>query len=148
MAPNLKVRQSHFYTNASYFAIRPLFPRYVFARFGANLISKVRYTRGVHSIVDFGDGPVMVADEVIESIRSRILADGFVKLGEEFKSGDKVFIKSGPLKNLEGVFDKDLKASKRVMILLTSVNYDGRLIVERDVVQKAICTPKGSALSH
>lgn len=138
LAPKLKERRFHPYTSAPTYAIKPLFPGYIFARFKPGLLSKVHYTRGVHSVVSFGDAPVTVEDEVIEAIRSRIAEDGFVRIGEELKPGDRVLIKSGPLKNLRGVFERELKASERVMILLTSVKYQSRLTVERNVVQKVV----------
>lgn len=52
---------------------RPLFPRYVFARFDLDsLYRPVRSTRGVHSLVRFGDEPVTVTDADIEIIRYQL----------------------------------------------------------------------------
>ncbi len=138
LAPRLKERRFHPYTGAPTHVVKPLFPGYIFALFKPALLGKVHYTRGVHSVVSFGGEPVTVEDDVIEAIRARVCEDGFVRVGEELKPGDKVLIKSGPLKNLSGVFERELKASERVSILLTSVNYQSRLTVERDAIQKVV----------
>jgi transcriptional antiterminator RfaH len=138
LAPKLKERRFNPYTGAPFYIIKPLFPSYIFARFKPELLGKVHYTRGVRRVVSFGDVPVTVEDQVIEAIRARTLEDGFVRIGEELKPGDRVLIKSGPLKNLSGVFERELKASERVTILLTSVTYQSRMTVERNIVQKEI----------
>lgn len=55
--------------------VRSLFPRYVFIRFELEcLLRSVRSTRGVHSLVRFGDEPVNVTDADIEIIRLQLLA--------------------------------------------------------------------------
>jgi transcriptional antiterminator RfaH len=116
---------------------KPLFPRYVFARFEVNsFLSKVRYTRGVHSIVSIGHDPAPVDDEVINTIQLRIGQNGFVKTEEELASGDRIMIQDGSLKGLVGIFERGIKASDRVMILLTAINYQSHLIIERDRIKK------------
>jgi transcriptional antiterminator RfaH len=138
LAPKLKERRFQPYTGAPTYVVKPLFPGYIFALFKPALLGKIHYTRGVHSVVSFGESPVTVEDEVIAAIRARVREDGFVHVGEELKPGDKVLIKSGPLKNLSGVFERELKASERVSILLTSVKFQSRLTVERDAIQKVV----------
>lgn len=62
---------------------------YIFAQFKVHgLYHKVRFTRGVYSVVRFGQGP----EEVIMLIRSNIKEDGFVRIDEEIKPGDRVAI--------------------------------------------------------
>jgi len=118
--------------------VKPLFPRYIFARFDASRgLHKVLFTRGVHSIVSFGGQPVPVDSETIEIIRSRVGSDGFVRLEDEFELGDAVMIKDGQFKGLTGVFNGKLKGTDRVMILLTAVKYHVSVVVGGDLVQKA-----------
>ncbi|HZB45128.1 MAG TPA: transcription termination/antitermination NusG family protein, partial [Pyrinomonadaceae bacterium] len=113
-----------------------LFPRYIFARFVArNFLHKVSYTRGVHSIVSFGGRPTPVDDAIISLIRSHTDADGYAPLGEELKAGDKIVVKNGSLAKLVGVFERRLKGTDRVMILLTTVSYQVRVILEREQVR-------------
>ncbi|HJQ21034.1 MAG TPA: transcription termination/antitermination NusG family protein [Gemmatimonadaceae bacterium] len=62
----------------------PLFPRYVFIGHGEGRdIRSVRSTRGVHSVVQFGDRPLRVPQAVIDEVRARMDANGVVHLDAE-----------------------------------------------------------------
>lgn len=116
---------------------KPLFPRYIFARFEVDrLLHKIWYTRGVQSVLGFGEGPVSIADELIDLIKSKVGGDGFVRMKEELKPGDKVIIKEGPLRTFMGVFEREVKSTDRVIILLNAVKYQARVMVERNGVEK------------
>jgi transcriptional antiterminator RfaH len=136
-SPRMKERRAHPFTGAPIAVSRPLFPRYIFARFTAHtLLHKVWYTRGVQSVVGFADGPVVIDDDIIRLIQARVDVDGFVKIGEEFQSGDAVQIKDGPFKSFTGVFERKVKDSDRVMILLTTINYQGRIMIDSQQLAK------------
>lgn len=136
-APRIKERRINPFNGVSTFVTRPLFPRYIFARFSLQaLLHKIIFTRGVASVVSFGGHPVPVADEIIEVIQLQVGEDGCVKIGETFKSGDRVMIKEGPLKNFVGIFEREFNQSERVRLLLTTVNYQTHLEVERHFVKK------------
>ena len=45
-------------------------------------------------------------------------------------------IGNGPLRDVVGVFQHDIKGTDRVAILLTAINYQGRVIIEKDLVKK------------
>jgi len=116
---------------------KPLFPRYIFARFDlSQLFNKVNYTRGVQNVVSFGGYATPVEDGIIELIRAQIGEDGFVSLFEEFATGNKVKINFGPLKNLEGVFESGIKDTDRVRILLDTVSYQSHVVIEREMIEK------------
>lgn len=120
-------------------SVRPLFPRYVFARFVAGeMLHKVNFTRGVHGVVCFGGSPVPVDDEVISLLESGRDLDGLFKVREEFEVGDRIEIKHGHFQGLAGIFEKHLKDSDRVSILLTTVTYQGRIQVDRWSVGKVL----------
>jgi transcriptional antiterminator RfaH len=56
----------------------PLFPGYLFAKFHFGEQQRaVSYARGVQKIVKFGDTPAIVAEDIIDAIRSRV-RDGYV----------------------------------------------------------------------
>ncbi|MDT7540863.1 MAG: transcriptional antiterminator RfaH [Acidobacteriota bacterium] len=135
--PRLRdARRNQFTGAVSYFS-KPMFPRYIFAKFNVvNLLHKICHTRGVHSVVCFGGAPVSIEDEIITLLQARVGEDGYLKLGEELKCGDKVVITDGPLKDFAGVFERDMEDSERVMVLLTTISYQGRLCVERGLVRK------------
>jgi transcriptional antiterminator RfaH len=117
-------------------SIKPLFPRYIFARFAFdNLFSKVRFTRGVHSVVSLGDIPAPVDDRVIEIITAQIDQDGFVRIGEEIKPGTKVLIQAGTFKGLTGIFERETSAAGRIKILLDSVYYQAHVEIDKQLVK-------------
>lgn len=134
-----KIRERRFGGNASKpsSAVKPLFSRYLFARFDiSESLHKVCFTRGVHSVVSFGERPSPVADEVVELIRSRKGEDNLVRVGEELRAGDRVMINSGPLKNFVGVFEGTMRDRDRVSILLSAMSYQSHVLIERDAVKK------------
>jgi transcriptional antiterminator RfaH len=134
----LKTRRFNEFTGAPTYITQPLFPRYLCAKFNAReQLSKIRFTRGVHNVVCFGDNPALVDQNIVDIIRERIDEKGFVKTNDELKPGDKVVIGAGPLRNLIGIFEHQIKGSDRISILLTAIEYQGRLVVNRDLVQRA-----------
>jgi transcriptional antiterminator RfaH len=128
-------RFNQFSDEPSYF-IKPLFPGYLFARFALNnLLQKVRYTRGVHSIVSIGNAPASVDDSVIEIIAAQIDDAGFVKTGADLEPGAKVLIQAGPFKGLTGIFEREASAADRIKILLDCVCFQAHVEVEREHVK-------------
>ena len=136
-APKLKETRINEFSRQLNWVVGPLFPGYIFAHFRAgSLYHKVCYTRGVHSVVSFGNFPTPVEDEVISIVRSQIGQDGYVRMGEQFEPGDEVTIKAGPLKDFVGIFEREIKNADRVMILLKTINYQAHVEVERSLVKK------------
>lgn len=134
----LRTRRYNQFTGAPTYLAQPLFPRYLFAKFNAReQLPKIRFTRGVHTVVCFGDNPAPVNDDIIDIIRERIDENGFVKANDELKPGDKVVISAGPLRNLVGIFERQVKGSDRITVLLTAIEFQGRLVVDRNLVQRA-----------
>ena len=133
-----KSRRFNQFTGAPTYLTQPLFPRYLFAKFNAReQLPKIRFTRGVQNVVCFGENPAPVDEDIIDIIRSRIDENGFVKTNDELRPGDKVVIRAGPLRDLMGIFERQVKGSDRITILLTAIEYQGRLVVERELVQRA-----------
>lgn len=136
--PKLKTRRHNEFTGMPTYITQPLFPRYLFAKFNARTqLSKILFTRGVHNVVSFGDNPACVSEEIIDVIRARIDQNGVVKDSNDLKPGDRVVISAGPLRNLMGIFEREVKGSDRIMILLTAIGYQGHLVVERDLIRRA-----------
>jgi transcription antitermination factor NusG len=78
----------------------------------------------------------VVNEEIINLLKSRVGEDGFVRMNCELRPGDKVVIKAGPLRNLVGVFDAKCKEHERVFILLTTVSFQSRVVIDEDLVTK------------
>jgi transcriptional antiterminator RfaH len=137
LAPRFKDRRRNLYTGEVTLHVKPLFPSYIFAKFIANdLYQKVRYTRGIRRLVSFGDSPTVVDEEIIAIIQSRIGEDGFARINEDLKPGDKLIINDGCLKTFAGIFEREVNSADRVRILLLAVSYQAHIEIERDMVKK------------
>ena len=135
--PKVRECRHNPYTGKTTYIVKPFFPRYIFARFCAgDLFHKIRFTRGIHSIVSFGDSPTPVDDQLLNAIKARVDGEGYVRLGEELQAGDEVTIKSGLLRNFSGVFERYMKEGDRVMILLEAVSYQAHLVIERQMIER------------
>jgi transcriptional antiterminator RfaH len=125
------------YTGEPIYTVKPFFPRYIFARFKVeDLFHKVRFTRGVSEIVTFGDYPSAIDDDIINIIKSQIGDDGLVRIGEKLRPGDRVMLNNGPLKNFTGIFKWEMKDASRVMILLETVSYQARVVVNKQLLRR------------
>lgn len=135
--PKLKTVRTLNFTGRTIQVIEHMFPRYIFARFNAEtMLHKVRFTRGVRNVVMIGDVPARVENEIIAVLRSRMSPDGLIAYQDEFDEGDEVYLKAGPFKGFTGVFNSRLTGSDRVMILLDTVRFQGRLIIDKDLIEK------------
>jgi transcriptional antiterminator RfaH len=102
------------------------------------MFHKVRFTRGVRSVISFGAGPAQVDDEVINIVRSRVEEDGFVRIRQDLEPGDEVRVKEGPLRDFIGIFERDMNCNDRVMILLKTINYQAHFEIESSLIEKTI----------
>jgi transcriptional antiterminator RfaH len=117
---------------------KTLFPGYFFARFSPiELLDAVRYTPGVLRVVGSGRIPVVVAPEIISSIRARIHPDGFIRLKSRgFQPGDQVTIEQGPLEGLMGRVERESDDQERVTILLAELLH-ARVSVAKECLRNA-----------
>jgi transcription elongation factor/antiterminator RfaH len=135
LAPRVR-EVRHTASNARTYVAVPLFPSYLFARFdAASLLVKVRLTRGVHSVVGFGEYATPIDEAIVELIRGRIGEDGFVRI-EEPNAGDSVKVVEGPLRALTGIF-QCRRSQDRAMILLTLFGAHVQVQVPMAAVRKA-----------
>ena len=113
----------------------PLFPGYLFSKFNRdNQFRLVSYAEGVAKVVTFGENPAVVDEEVIDSIKAR-MQNGFVVLQpQSFRSGDAVRIQDGPLAGIQAVFEKELTGTERIALLLKTVSYQARVLIDRNYV--------------
>ena len=140
LTPKVRVNKYNKFTNKLTRMPKHMFPSYIFGRFRFNAeYHRVRFTRGVQSVVTFAGTPTPVEDEIIDLVRSRIGQDGFVKTIEELeelKAGDQVINKDDDFKDFCGVFDREMQDSERVRILLNTVNFQAHIVVDRALVRK------------
>ena len=75
---------------------------------------------GIIRVVSFDDKPAVVPDQLIDLLRQTV-EECIAKSDEvnsDFKKGDPVIVREGPLAGYRGVFDLNLPGSKRVKIML------------------------------
>jgi transcriptional antiterminator RfaH len=120
---NPKLKLKKFKNNRFLEVVETLFPCYLFAYFEKDKYSHlITYTRGVRYIVGKSN-PVLVRDEVISSIKEGMGEDNIIVMKTpQFKQGDHVSVREGPLKEFRGIFEREVKGPERVMILLSTLN--------------------------
>lgn len=135
--PKIKERRYNSFTGLPIILKSPLFPGYIFARFKINeLFHKIRYTRGIREVVNINGTPIPIEEKVMALIQSKINNDGLVDISEEPKPGDKVKVMTGPFKDFTGLFENRVNAGERIRILLENVNYQVRVEINSDIVEK------------
>jgi transcriptional antiterminator RfaH len=149
LTPRLQVNKVNEFTGKVTHIARPLFPGYIFSRFKYNdVFHRVRYTRGVHSLVSFNNTPAVLDDEIVELMRMQIGKDGFVKTLDQLEPGDEVIINNGRFQNFRGVFESGISDSDRVRILLDTVSFQAHIVVDRAAVKKVSSVKRAPAPSR
>ena len=114
--------------------ISPLFAGYLFAQFSLQqLYHKVRYTRGVKSVLGNNNCIWTIDNTKVDDIKSRE-KNGVVllkKREKNFEKGDKIIIDEGDFDGWEGIFYEELPDRERAIIMLTNVSFSSRLIVPK-----------------
>lgn len=101
---------------------RPFFPGYLFVRVDLEQLGQnaLRWTPGVHGLVQFGDNPAIVPERFIQELKKRLIqiqAQGSLP-PDGIKQGERVRIIHGPLAGYEAIFDRQLDGQERVRVLL------------------------------
>ena len=116
---------------------KPLFPNYIFGNFDIDQdYNLVRWARGVKRILSFGGNFTPVSGEVIELIKKRTDSNGIVKKTCHFEPNDLVRIKSGPLKDLLGIFDRWVSDNERVRVLMNLIGYQPAVEIHYSMIEK------------
>jgi len=117
--------------------LKPLFPNYIFGKFDLDLnYPLVRWARGVKKVLGFGEYPTPVSGEAVEIIKERTDTHGIVRLRCHYQTNDLIRIKSGPLKNLLGIFESWVSDRERVRILLNLVGYQPVVEMHYSMIEK------------
>jgi len=117
--------------------IKAFFPNYIFARFDATVSYRlVNWSRGVAKVIGFGGNPAPLSKEVIGEIKKRVDGDCVVRKALHFRAKDRIIIRSGPLKDLMGIFEQRLSGDGRVRVLLNLLNYDAKVDLHYSQVEK------------
>ena len=119
---------------------KPLFPRYLFARFcPLRYMHLIIYARGVSQIVCSGHTPLPVDVSIIDSIRDRVGPDGVLNLSfDVFQPGDRITVKDCPFSGNTGIFERETDECKRVVILLEAIHYQARVVVDKTYIARGV----------
>lgn len=119
--------------------IEPLFPRYLFIRFDPARLSMgpIRSTRGVVSIVRFGDEIRSIPNDAIEFLKQHEDPETGLhrQADDRFQKGDSVTVLSGAFAGLKGVFQAQT-GNERVVLLIECLGRPSRVTLKLDDVGK------------
>lgn len=140
-APRIRVRRSARGGAVSALA-EALFPGYLFARFEyPQQLRHVVSTTGVTGVVSFGAQPPVVADRVIEFLRSHVRLHDTDQGQPIFTEGTWVRIVGGCFRDVEGRVLSFDSRTERVRVLLTLLGRDVQVSV---MARQLIAVPQES----
>jgi transcriptional antiterminator RfaH len=115
----------------------PLFPGYLFCRLDLMESGKAaRYSPGVKDFLKFGNQIAEVAMEIVTSLRERC-PGGIAEIDPvSAMPGDAVKINEGPFSGLEAIFERKMKGSERVAVLLDILGRQTRLVLPSEAIEK------------
>jgi len=115
----------------------PLFPSYLFCRLDLVESGKAaRYSPGVTDFLKFGSHIAEVGPEIITALRDRC-PEGVAQIEPlGVKPGELVRIKEGPFSGLEAIFERSLKGSERVAVLLGIIVRQIRVVLPSETIGK------------
>jgi transcriptional antiterminator RfaH len=118
----------------------PLFPRYLFVAIdlGVQRWRSIYSTVGVSRLVCNGDDPAPVPEGIVEALKKREDADGFIKLDSRppFRAGDKIRVLDGAFSSCLGLFE-GMAERERIAILLDLLGRKVRVVLDADLVAAA-----------
>jgi transcriptional antiterminator RfaH len=118
----------------------PLFPRYLFVAIdlAAQRWRSIFSTVGVSRLVCNGDMPTPIPNHVLEMLRAREDAGGYVRLEHcpNFNAGDRIRVLDGAFADCLGLYE-GMRDSERVAILLDLFGRKVRVTVDVESVAAA-----------
>lgn len=114
----------------------PLFNGYVFVYIDNNQLDKVLQTRGIVSFVRNGGKIAVVRNEEIERLKQIVMLGYDLEIStisKNYEHGDKIKIKSGPLKNIEG-FVLERSEGKLIEIALVSIGQSVKVKLPKEIL--------------
>jgi transcriptional antiterminator RfaH len=118
----------------------PLYPSYLFVTFNRSIHRwrAIQSTVGVARLVCNGDVPATIDDAIVDGLRSREDASGFIQLERrpQFATGDKVRVREGVFCDCLGLFE-GMGDRERVAILLELLGRKVRVVLDEEFVVAA-----------
>jgi transcriptional antiterminator RfaH len=118
----------------------PLFPNYVFVAIDMTTQRwlSIDSTIGVNKLVRNGDLPAAVPQSIVDALKSREDAYGYVQLirRPRFSPGDKIRVVGGAFCDCYGLYE-GMTTRERIAILLELLGRKVRTIVDSDIIEAA-----------
>jgi transcription antitermination factor NusG len=117
--------------------LKALFPGYIFGKFDLEQnYPLVRWGKGVKGVLGFGGYPTPISEDVVGVIKERTDTQGVVRVRQHFNPNDVVRIKTGPLKDLLGIFERWVSDNERVRILLNLIGFQPAVEMHYSMIEK------------
>ena len=113
-----------------------LFPGYAFIKYSDVKFNALKYTRGLISIVKFGNNYAFLNEHTIDELKELEEASKNFSLEENYLLGDDISIKSGPFKNYICNI-VSLPSKDRVTVLLSLLGSKKSITFPIDMVKRA-----------
>jgi len=118
-------------------AVSPLFPNYLFVRIDLHEQHfDVVWTPGVKRFICFGTTPAPIADSVITFLQERIGPAGVLCVVPEFRTGDVVRVRYGPMAGLVGIIEHPGSPRGRVRVLMELLKRQTRVELPQQLIER------------
>jgi transcriptional antiterminator RfaH len=112
-----------------------IFPGYIFIKPKmGNTFQSIRSTKGVSDFVRFEMTFANASDETIDELKAGVdVMSGRMDQINLHQKGDQVFIKSGPFKDFNAIFEK-YEANQSAIVLINFLRNQQRLKIKKDMI--------------
>jgi len=112
-----------------------IFPGYIFIKpKKGNTFQSIRSTRGVSDFVRFDMAFANASDEKIDELKEVVdVMNDRMDQTNLYQKGEEVFIKSGPFKDFNGIFEK-YDAEKSVIVLINFLRHQQRVKIDSEMI--------------
>jgi len=112
-----------------------IFPGYIFIKpKKGDTFQSIRSTKGVSYFVRFEMAFANVSDETIDDLKKLVdVMNDRMDQVNRLQKGEEVFIKSGPFKDFNAIFEK-YEADQSVIVLINFLRYQQRVKIQSEMI--------------
>jgi len=112
-----------------------IFPGYIFIKpKSGNTYHSIRSTRGISDFVRFDTSFANVRDQTIDELKEMVdVMNDRMAQTSLYKKGEEVFIKSGPFKDFNGIFEKYI-ADQSAIVLINFLRHQQRVNIKAEMI--------------
>ena len=112
-----------------------IFPGYIFIRpKPEDTFQSIRSTRGISDFVRFEMAFANASDETIDELKALVdVMNDRMDQTNLHKKGEEVFIKSGPFKDFNGIFEK-YDADQSAIVLINFLRHQQRVKIKAEII--------------